>query len=338
MRDKIMVRLALAVGSLFLLASSASASPYVFQTLNNPGDPAFNQLLGINNAGTIVGYFGDGIVQPNQGYTLSPPYSGGYTAENFPGSAQTQVVGINSSGTTVGFYVDGNGNNFGFVNHGGTFQSISDPNTPAGGTVTNQLLGVNASNMAAGFYVNASGNSQGYVVNLTTSAFTAVNLPASFNAVSAVATGIDNAGVISGFFTDAAGNTHGFLDNGGTFTQIDDPGGTNTMVFGLNNNQMAVGSFVDANGETQGFVDYLTTDLFQTISDPNSSANPAFDVTGTTLNGINDQGDLVGFYSDGTNVNGFLATPSAVPEPATWMLLATGCLGIARVFRKKLIV
>jgi hypothetical protein len=31
-------------------------------------------------------------------------------------------------------------------------------------------------------------------------------------------------------------------------------------------------------------------------------------VTGTTTNGINDAGDLVGFYSDGTKVHGFLAT------------------------------
>ena len=339
MRDKIVVRLAVAVGSLLLFpASSSFASPYAFQTLNNPGDPAFNQLLGINNAGTIAGYFGDGAVQPNQGYTLSPPYSGGYTAENFPGSAQTQVVGINSSGTTVGFYVDGNGNNFGFVNHGGTFQSVSNPNTPVGVTATNQLLGVNASNMAAGFYVNGFGNSQGYVVNLATNTFTAVNLPSSFNAVSVVATGIDNAGVISGFYTDTAGNSHGFIDNAGTFTTIDDPNGANTMVFGLNNNNMAVGSFTDGNGETQGFVDNLTTDMFQTISDPNASMNPTFGVTGTTLNGINDQGDLVGFYSDGANVNGFLATPSSVPEPATWMLLATGCVGVAGVLRKRLTV
>ena len=27
---------------------------------------------------------------------------------------------------------------------------------------------------------------------------------------------------------------------------------------------------------------------------------------GTTINGVNDQGDFVGFFSDGTKVNGFV--------------------------------
>jgi len=33
---------------------------YSFQTLDNPGDPTFNQLLGINNDGLIAGFFGNG--------------------------------------------------------------------------------------------------------------------------------------------------------------------------------------------------------------------------------------------------------------------------------------
>ncbi len=118
---------AMAAG-LMLLGRMTQAETLNFQTLNNAGDPFFNQLLGINNAGTIAGYFGDGTVQVNQGYTLVPPTS--YTNENFPGSVQTQVVGINNSvtpQTTVGFYIDGNGNNFGFVDLGGTFTQVNDP-------------------------------------------------------------------------------------------------------------------------------------------------------------------------------------------------------------------
>jgi len=33
----------------------------------------------------------------------------------------------------------------------------------------------------------------------------------------------------------------------------------------------------------------------------------AFGVDGTTVNLVNDKGQLVGFYSDGTNVNGMLS-------------------------------
>jgi hypothetical protein len=324
--------------ALLFMGSPLKAGSYNFQTLNNPGDPAFNQLLGINNSATIGGYFGDGVVVPNNGYTLTLPSS--YTAENFPGSVQTQVVGINNTGTpatTVGFYVDAAGNNFGFVNQGGVFKSITDPNTPTTGTTVNQLLGANDHGVAAGFYIDAVGNAHGYLVDYAaaTPTFAAVNLPASFNAAAVTATGIDNAGQVSGFFTDAGGNTHGFIDIGGTFVKIDFPGGTNTMVLGLNNDDQVVGSYVDSSGETQGFTYDWTQNLYQTVSDPNASATPAFDVTGTTVNGINDWGQLVGFYSDISNVNGFLANP--VPEPASvglMFLAAALALSVSRLKKR----
>ena len=57
-----------------LAASAASAQTFSFTTLDNPGDPTFNQLLGINDNGVIVGYFGSGAAgHPNVGYEISPP-------------------------------------------------------------------------------------------------------------------------------------------------------------------------------------------------------------------------------------------------------------------------
>jgi hypothetical protein len=210
---------------------SSAANIYNFQKLNNQTDPTFNQLLGINDSGTVAGYFGVGsMTNPNKGYTLAPPYGqGSYTNENFPLSAQTQVVGINndSSPTTVGFWVDNAGNNVGFVHQGSTFTSISDPNTPTGSGF-NQLLGVNNNNVAVGFYIDANGNSQAYSYNIATAAFAAIKLPSRFNPVMTTATGINNAGEISGYYVDAAGNVHGFLDNGGTFSSFDDPSGLGT--------------------------------------------------------------------------------------------------------------
>jgi hypothetical protein len=56
----------------------------VFFKLNNPGDPNFNRLLGINDHKIIAGYFGDGTVVFNNGYVLVPNTH--YSVENFAGT------------------------------------------------------------------------------------------------------------------------------------------------------------------------------------------------------------------------------------------------------------
>lgn len=327
-----------AAGGLLCPLPGSATSTYNFQTLNNQTDPTFNQLLGINNAGVIAGYYGVGsATNPNKGYTLAPPYGqASYTNENFPLSAQTQVVGINSnsSPTTVGFWVDNAGNNFGFVQQGDTFTSVSDPNTPAA-MGFNQLLGINNNNVAVGFYVDGNGDAQAYSYNIGSKTFGTVTLPSTLNPVMTTATGINNAAVISGFYVDGAGNIHGFLDNGGTFSIFDDPAGAgmNTSFLGLNNEGEVVGSYVDQAGITNGFTFNYLTNTWTTVDDPNASPMAAFDVTGTTINGVNDQGQIVGFYSDGNNVDGFMATP--VPEPTSFACMAAGLLLCTWVSRRK---
>ena len=310
-------------GSVCLVAGTP-AHAITFQTFNNPGDPNFNQLLGINNSGKIAGYFGDGTVVPNSGYTFTLP-SAVYTPENFPNSVQTQVTGLNNTGTTVGFYVDGAGDNFGFYKQGaGPFVPVINPGTGPSPAV-NQLLGVNDSKLAAGFYVNGAGNAQGYLYNITSGTFTPVNLPSAFNAVAVTATGVNNADDVSGFYTDGGGFTHGFLEVGGAFYSLNDPNGANTLIFGLNNKDQAVGSYTDINGVTQGFLYNWSNNSWLTISDPFASATAAFGVTGTTINGLNDKDQLVGFFSDGTNVNGFM---TVVPEPSSWAMMLMGFAGL----------
>jgi len=312
------------------MAAVPAGGGYTFETINSTGgDGNFTQLLGINNAGTIAGYFGDGTVVPNNGFTIAPPYgAGNFTVENFPSAVQTQVVGINNTGTAVGFYVDALGNNVGFSDIGGTFSSVMSPNAaPPTGTSFTQLLGVNDSNLAAGFDVNGStGATEGFLVNLNTSSFTPVTLPSSFNAVSTTATGVNNADVVSGFYTDGVTDSvNSFVEVGGTFISLSDPNAVgNTMAFGLNNKNEVVGSYVDAAGNTHGFVYDWLTNTWTTINDPNANGNTSFGVEGTLVNGINDKGQLVGFYAD--NVNGFIATP--VPEPSTWVMMISGFAGI----------
>ena len=307
------VVLAAGLGALALLpagaqatSTTASAPKFVFQTLDNPADLTFNQLLGINTKGVIAGYFGSGVSgHPNKGYLLKPPYlSSDYVNENFPGSAQTQVTALNNDGDTAGFWVSDNGTNHGFVEWNRVFASYNDPNTPDVAGSVNQLLGINDAGIAVGFYNDAKGNSHAYKVNQATGKFTAITIPDS---VSTVATGINNAGDIVGFSTDSAGETSSFLLVGSSLTTYQFPSGSDTQALGINDSDQIVGSYLDSKGVMHGFE--LSKPLgpkstWLTVDDPDG-------IGSTVVNGINDAGDLVGFYTDSAgNTDGMLATPA----------------------------
>jgi hypothetical protein len=75
-------------------------------------------------------------------------------------------------------------------------------------------------------------------------------------------------------------------------------------------------------GPNVGFVD--DGGIFTTISDPLAT-------DGTTPLGINDAGQIVGYYTDGSQQYGFLATPetSTAPEPSTFAIMLSAMLLIA---------
>ncbi len=292
------------------MAGSAAAATvpdasgnYTFQTLNDPADTTFNQLLGINEFGEIAGYFGSGAKgHPNKGYTLPNDGQGGqYHNENFPGSQQTQVTGLNNRGVTVGFWVDGKSDNFGFyATNGRHFHTADYPtNNPASPSV-DQLLGVNDQGIAVGFYNDSKGNAHGYSYTVGNHRYHKITVG---GAPSVTATAINNGNDIAGFDTNSAGTVEGFLIlNNGHVIHLSVPGSATTQAFGVNDGDEVVGSYTvgtGTNAMTHGFV-WAPGFGFQNVDDPHG-------VGATTVNGVNDHGRLVGFYTDPAgNTDGFL--------------------------------
>jgi hypothetical protein len=295
-------------------ASASTLSPahsvsYSFRTLNNDHDVTFNQLLGINDEDQIVGYFGSGAAgHPNKGY-LIPPFEHFFLNENFPGSVQTQVTGENNRGVTVGFWSNtnmgvGKDANFGWVNVNGHFRNASDPLAAAAGLETDQLLGVNDEDVAVGFYADADGNNHGYEYNIGQQRFIAINVP---GVTSLTAAAINDRGDVAGFYT-ADTETHGFLLRHGHATDLVAPGASSTMALGVNNFDEVVGVFVPSSNANalEGFT-WTPQHGFTIVNDPHG-INNGNDTT--TINGVNDFGQVVGFYVDANgNTDGFTATP-----------------------------
>jgi hypothetical protein len=300
------------------VAQAAPAQPaghqtsYRFETLDNANDVTFNQLLGINNHGVIAGYFGSGAQgHPNKGYLLHPPYGQGqYVNENFPGSVQTQVTGLNDKGVTVGFWSSMNNanqvnDNHGFWEKNGKFHNADFPTGDQASPPVDQLLGVNDSGTAVGFYTDGQGNNHGYKVNTKTMRFTIVSDP-NAPAASLTAAAINSGGDIAGFYTNpATGNTDGFLKYHGKFTDLAVPGASSTMALGVNDRDEVVGTFTVGSGSSAQMHGFTWTPRggFVAIDDPQGMGT-------TTINGVNDAGDLVGFYVDAAgNTDGMLITP-----------------------------
>ncbi len=302
------------------LAGPAAAAPnsstppdasggYAFTTLDNSADPTFNQLLGINNSGLIAGYFGsgqpvNGKLHPNKGYLLARPYGqGNYQNENFPGSEQTQVTGLDNAGVTVGFWVDAKGDNFGFYRVHGHFHQADFPTADGASPQVDQLLGVNDSGEAVGFYTDKNAVNHGYTYDIRHHRYGTVHVSGDTNVT---ASAINNLGDIAGIATNSAGNTEAYLvRHGGQTIHLNVPGSSSTQAFGVNDGDEVVGDYTVGTGsgaQTDGFV-WVPGLGFSTINDPNG-------VGATTVNGLNDRGQLVGFYTDSAgNVDGFLASP-----------------------------
>jgi hypothetical protein len=292
--------------------SSDMAGNYQIVKLNDSRDETFNQLLGINNEGIIVGYFGSGAAgHPNKGYTLVPPFAQhSFLNENFPRAAQTQVTGLNDHGVTVGFWSTQNtssmtNNNFGFYEQDGRFHDVNFPIGDAARPPVDQLLGVNNRGIAVGFFANSAGLNRGYEYNIRTHRYSRVEIPRVRGlGPSLTAAAINNHGDVAGFYNKTSTQVDAFLKmRSGRFITLAYRGASMTQAFGVNDSDEVVGTYTTGSGNaavTHGF----------TWKDGKYASVNISGASSTAINGVNDEGDLVGFYTDAKgNTDGLLALP-----------------------------
>lgn len=211
-----------------------------------------------------------------------------------------------------------------------TFQTINNNADPT----FNQLLGINAIGTIAGYFGSgASGHpNKGYTVvpPYGQANFANENFPGS---VQTQVTGINNSGLTVGFWADAANNNFGFVANAGLFTNVNNPnsapfnGVTINQLLAVNNNNVAAGFYIDGAGVAHG-------ETYNIISQAFSPVNIA-GATSVTAAGINDAGEVAGFYTDavgntlGFILNGGVLTSVQDPNGVSTMILGLNNTGLA---------
>jgi hypothetical protein len=167
---------------------------------------------------------------PNLGYpTLVLADTFSYITIDLPGATQTLAAGINSSGQIVGGYILPDQSRHGFLDVGGVFTTVDNPNATSGSENT----GINDSGQIVGAYDlnppeagHVFEGAHGFLDSGGT--FTTIDDPTA-GVTSTTAEKINNSGNIVGVYR-TGGPGIGFLDVGGVFNDVNFPGALAPML------------------------------------------------------------------------------------------------------------
>ena len=194
------------------------------------------------------------------------------------------VTGINDRGDIVGNFVDHGSH--GFLYTGGSYTQI-DP-----GARGSLIEGINDSGQLIGYFAQPDGRLSSFLD--TAGAFTIIQFP---GALKTRAEGINDNGQMVGTYDDV-GYGSGFIYTNGSFTSIGKPGPGYFDVADINDHGDIVGSFIDAyaapgcifkSGSSSFWHGFLYSGgSFTQVDYPGAC--------GTSILGINDSGQFVGWF------------------------------------------
>lgn len=288
----------------------SGSTTYTFVTVDDPNSNV-NAVTAINASGTIVGNFGAGTSSsPLESYLSGPPYQNFETIDYSKAQATvaTGLTNDESNLTVTGYVISPSTlpGTWAFVYVGGLWYIYKDHKEGKGKKSVTEILGTNSSDWAVGYFTNPYGNNVAVQTNTLTELWTKLAPP---GAVNAEATGINTVGDMSGWETTASA-ANGFFVRVGQYYTYSFPGAATTEGLSLNSADQIAGTYqLTASGIKHGFVltgptNSPSQQSWQRIDDPNG-------VNGTVVRGINDSGQICGYYIDGSGIqHGFVATPS----------------------------
>lgn len=223
---------------------------------------------------------------------LAQDVTGTFVPIEVEGAPFTVARAITADGRIVGFFGVVNGPQHGFLLADGILTTIEVPVPDARWT---NVFGINARGDVVGAFGDKDLVQHGFLL-AADGAFTVIDGPSITDdgpTIRTLAKGINAAGDITGYY-DTAHKRHGFLlSRDGVFTTIDldgtqGPPPNGTFAQWINARRDIVGSFFD--GSVHGFL--MSGDLVTQLDVPFLGA------INTNAPGLNDRGDIVGFYTD----------------------------------------
>ncbi len=313
--------LCLAIGlPLVAPAAPAAAAAFTFTTLDVSGAVA-TFPTGINDAGQVIGNYTDAAGQ-NHGFLDT---AGAITTFDPTGSVGTYPTGINASGQITGAYTDTAGIDHGFVDTAGAFRTVDVAGSP--GT---EPIGIDAAGNVVGYYFNSSQDlSAGQVHAFDTVANIPPYLarfPLLLSVWSAVV-GVNAAGEFTGLtsrtlFNNTFNPTSGFVGQGTQGFTFAVSGFAFTAGASINASRQVTGSYGNNDGIVHGFLYNAPAGVFAGIDRGDLAVSvTTIDPVGssyTNPTGINDPGQITGYYVDNVTQHGFFYDAGAmtVLDPA----------------------
>ena len=309
---------------LLVLVTTAPAAPgdYTFQTIDLPFQgAAFPPLVWPVAVTDALTFAGDASVPGGLGFriaqtlNLTPVRCPDFARYPFSDRRGPEVVGMNNAGVVA-------------LNYEGLENQCGGVQTPDGtctftlveGSVGTRYTGISNAGVVVGYYWN---NVAGPELGLlrfhgffqVSSGVHRLDGPNPNDIV--FPTGINSHGIIIGTMlrnvqpdNSAAAEQAFFRTPDGVYHDVEGPDGELVTLTGLNDNGQAVGTFTAAAGGQQAFVFDTTTATLTILP------RPTADTVELLPTAINNSGDIVGAYGEGTpefprvSVHGFLALPT----------------------------